>query len=137
MIAHLNMILPKCIRFYTFQIAIFEGQLAMSGFNYLKAAEPLQLDILLLTTKSPEVLGTHFDWPQKDERLRQPWGHTIVLSLGVRVTLPPHIFSVQVKLWSMLHDGSVWASLKQNKRDLTLTLTLNILSPSIVFHSKI
>ena len=33
----------------------------MSGFNYLKAAEPLQADSLLLTTKSPEVLGTHFD----------------------------------------------------------------------------
>ena len=53
--------------------------------------------------------------------------------------LPPHIFSVQVKLRSVLHHGSASASLKQNKRNLTLTLilTLNILLPSIVFHNKI
>ena len=38
---------------------------------------------------------------------------------------------------SMLHHGFVGASLKQNKRNLTLTLTLNVLLPSIVFHDKI
>ena len=39
----------------------------------------------------------------------------------------------------MLHHGSVLASLKQNKRNLilTLTLTLNVLLPCIVFHNKI
>ena len=37
---------------------------------------------------------------------------------GVDLTLPPHIFSVQVKSRSMLHHGSVWASLKQSKRNL-------------------
>ena len=33
------------------------------------------------------------------------------------MTLTPHIFSVQVKSRSMLHHGSVWESLKQNKRN--------------------
>ena len=37
---------------------------------------------------------------------------------GVHLTLPPHIISVQVKSWSMLHHGSVGASLKQNKRNI-------------------
>ena len=37
---------------------------------------------------------------------------------GVDLTLPPHIFSVQVKSRSMLHHGSVWASLKQSKKKL-------------------
>ena len=37
---------------------------------------------------------------------------------GVHLTLPPHIISIQVKSWSMLHHGSVGASLKQNKRNL-------------------
>ena len=55
----------------------------------------------------------------------------------VHLTLPPHIISAQVKSRSMLHHGSVGASLKQNKRNLTLTLTLSLLLPSIVFHNKI
>ena len=57
---------------------------------------------------------------------------------GVYLTLPSHIISVQVKSRSMLDHGSVGASLKQNKRNLiqTLTLTLNILLPSIVFIIK-
>ena len=54
---------------------------------------------------------------------------------GVYLTLPPHIFSVQVKSRSMLHHGSLGASLKQNKRNLTLTL--NLLLPFFVFHNKI
>ena len=37
---------------------------------------------------------------------------------GVHLTLPPQIFSVQVTSWSMLHHGSLWASLKQSKRNL-------------------
>ena len=37
---------------------------------------------------------------------------------GVHLTLPPHIISVQVKSWSMLHHWSVGASLKQNKTNL-------------------
>ena len=56
---------------------------------------------------------------------------------GVHLTLPLHIFSIQVKSRSMLHHGSVGESLKQNKRNLTLALTLNLLLPSIVFHNKI
>ena len=37
---------------------------------------------------------------------------------AVHLTLPPHIISVQVKSRSMLHHGSVGASLKQNKRNI-------------------
>ena len=43
----------------------------------------------------------------------------------------------------MLHHGSIEASLKQNKRNLkkpnpnSITPTLNILLPSIVFHNEI
>ena len=39
----------------------------------------------------------------------------------------------------MLHYGSVGASSEKNKRNLTQTLTqtLNLLLPSIVFHNKI
>ena len=57
---------------------------------------------------------------------------------GVHLTLPPHIFSVQVKLRSMLNHGSVGSSSRYNKRNLTPTLSiiLNFLLPSIVFHNK-
>ena len=57
---------------------------------------------------------------------------------GVHLTLPPHIFSVQVKLRSMLNHGSVGASSRYNKRNLTPTLSIifNFLLPSIVFHKK-
>ena len=44
--------------------------------------------------------------------------HKMILLHCVHLTLPPHIFSVQVKSRNMLHHGSVWASLKQNKRNL-------------------
>ena len=37
---------------------------------------------------------------------------------SVHLTLPPHIISIQVKSRSMLHHGSVGASLKQNKKYL-------------------
>ena len=40
------------------------------------------------------------------------------LSDGVHLTLPRHIFPVQIKSRSMLHHESVWVSLKQNKRNL-------------------
>ena len=56
---------------------------------------------------------------------------------GAHLTLPPHIFSAQVKSRSMLYHGPMGESLKQNKRNLTLTLTLNLLLASIVFHNKI
>ena len=56
---------------------------------------------------------------------------------GVHLTLPPHIFSVLVKSRSMLHHGSVESSSEYNKRNLTLTLTFNVLLPSNVFHNKI
>ena len=55
----------------------------------------------------------------------------------VHLTLPLDIISLQVKSRSMLHHGSVGAILKQNKRNLILTLTLNVLLPFIVFHSKV
>ena len=42
---------------------------------------------------------------------------------------------VQVKSQSMLHHGSVGVILKQNKRNLTLTL--NVLLHSIIFHSNL
>ena len=42
----------------------------------------------------------------------------ITLAVECYLTLPPHIISVQVKSRSMLHHGSVGASLKQNKRNL-------------------
>ena len=66
----------------------------------------------------------------------------VVVTDGVHLTLPPHITSVQVKSRSMLHHGSVWASLKQNKRNLKKpnlnpNLTLKVLLPPIVFHNKI
>ena len=31
------------------------------GFNYLKAAKPLQGDSLLFSTKSPEISGAHLN----------------------------------------------------------------------------
>ena len=38
------------------------------GFNYLKARQPLRVDSLLFTTKSPEITGTHLInfWRIKD-----------------------------------------------------------------------
>ena len=36
----------------------------------------------------------------------------------------------------MLHDGSVGESSELNKRNLILTLTLNLLLSSIAFHNK-
>ena len=40
---------------------------------------------------------------------------------GVHLALPPHIIFVQEKSQSILHHGSLGASLKQNKRNLILT----------------
>ena len=37
---------------------------------------------------------------------------------GVHLTLAPHIISIQVKSRSMLHHGSVGASLKQSKTNI-------------------
>ena len=68
--------------------------------------------------------------------------HSIAYFEGVHLTLLPHIISVQGKSRSMLHHGSVGASLKQNKRNIRKpnpnpNLILNVLLPSIVFHNKI
>ena len=56
---------------------------------------------------------------------------------GVHLTLPPHIFPVQVKSVTCYITGQ-WGRV-QNKINITLTLTLtiNLLLPSIVFHNKI
>ena len=35
---------------------------------------------LLFTTKSPQIPGTHFDQPRKEERLSRPWIHLVVLN---------------------------------------------------------
>ena len=53
---------------------------------------------------------------------------------GAHLTLPPHILSVQVKFCAC-YITSRWGRV-QNKRNLTLTLTLNLLLPSTVFHNK-
>ena len=45
-------------------------------------------------------------------------------------------FFLPRKVWSMLHQGSVGASWEENKRNITLTLTLNLVLPSIIFHNK-
>ena len=55
----------------------------------------------------------------------------------VHLTLPPHIISVRVKPRSMLYQGSVGVSLQQKQNKRNLTLTPNVLLPSIVFHNKI
>ena len=55
----------------------------------------------------------------------------------VHLTLPPHIISVRVKSRSMLYQGSVGVSLQQKQNKRNLTLTPNVLLPSIVFHNKI
>ena len=41
------------------------------------------------------------------------------------------------KVWSMLHHGKMRASSERNKRNLTLTLTFNLVLPSNDFHNKI
>ena len=54
------------------------GLFSWIGLNCVKAAEPIQGDDLLLTTKSlkfPRIYS--FDWPQKDENLSQPWNHAV------------------------------------------------------------
>ena len=43
--------------------------------------EPLRGGSLLFTTKSPEILGTHFI-DLKDERLSRNWSHPVVLNMG-------------------------------------------------------
>ena len=53
---------------------------------------------------------------------------------GVHLTLLPHILSVQVK-FCICYITSQWGRV-QNKRNLILTLSLNLLLPSIVFHNK-
>ena len=64
-------------------------------------------------------------------------GNNFVHFEGAHPTLPSHIFSILVKSRSMLHHGSVAASLEYNKRNLTLTLTFNVPLPSSVLHNKI
>ena len=58
--------------------------LFVTGFSGLKAAEPLQGDSSLLTTKFLGVPGIHLikliDWT--DERSSRPWSHQVVLNHG-------------------------------------------------------
>ena len=60
---------------------------------------------------------------------------------GVHLILPPHIFFGPSKVMAHVTSRVSGSELKiKNKRDLrnlTLTLTLNVLLPSIVFHNKI
>ena len=56
------------------------GPFLWMGFNFLKAAEPLRGDISILPTKCPEISGTPFGRPWKDEKLSQPWSHPVVLN---------------------------------------------------------
>ena len=57
----------------------------------------------------------------------------------VHLILPPHIFSVQVKSGACYITGQWDPSSEQNKKNLTptLTLTIHLLLPSIVFHNAI
>ena len=56
----------------------------------------------------------------------------------VHLTFPPHICSVQVKSGACYITGQ-WGRVQNKKNNLTLTLTLalNLLLSSIVFHDKI
>ena len=56
---------------------------------------------------------------------------------GVHLTFPPHIFSVQVKSGACYITGQWGRGQNKIKQNLTLTLTLNLLLPPIVFHNKI
>ena len=44
--------------------------------------EPLQGGSLLFTTKFPEIPGTLFYRPRKDEKLSRPWSNPVVLNTG-------------------------------------------------------
>ena len=46
-------------------------------------------------------------------------------------------FFLPSKVWSILHHAPLGASSELNKKKLTLTLTLNLLLHSIVFHHEI
>ena len=89
------------------------------------------------TRKSSFYLFSMVENPVKSRITKSRWN--LEKHEGVHLTLPPHIISIQLKSRSMLHHGSIGASLKQNKRNLilTLTLTLNVLLPCTVFHNKI
>ena len=50
--------------------------------------EPLWGGSLLITTKLPEISGTRFYRPRKDERLSWPWSHPLVLNTGPWIRNP-------------------------------------------------
>ena len=55
---------------------------------------------------------------------------------GVSSDTASSYFFRQIKARSILHHGSVGAISEENKRNLTLTLILKLLLPSIVFYNK-
>ena len=66
------------------------------------------------------------DSPHKYINIMAPTKSYYAAYKGVYLTLPPHIFSVQVRSPSILHHELVGASSKWNKRSRTTTLILTL-----------
>ena len=63
-------------------------------YNYIKLLEPLQGDSLLFTRNSWYSLDQY----RKDERLRWPWSHSVVLNLCMNLVITKNKFESQFKL---------------------------------------
>ena len=59
------------------------GSFLRIGFNCLKATKPLKGDILLFTTQSPGVPGTHLIHLGRMKGCGLPWNHPAILNLGL------------------------------------------------------
>lgn len=54
------------------------------AFTNVKAVKPLRGDRLLLTTKAPIILGTHFTGTRKVEKLNRPLNDLYILTTWIR-----------------------------------------------------
>ena len=78
------------------------------------------------------------DSPHKYINIMAPTKSYYAAYKGVYLTLPPHIFSVQVRSPSILHHELVGASSKWNKKpNHNSNLNLNLLLPFFTFYNKI
>ena len=87
----LKVLLIKICKIHSYQIFYFlffllKKQNFMATFyrwgSTALRLDPLRGDSLLFTTKFPEIPGTPFCWPRKDEKLSCSWSHPMVLNMG-------------------------------------------------------
>ena len=81
------------------------GPFLWMGFNCLKATQPLWGDSLLFTTKVSKNPWYLLDQSRKDERMRWPWSHPVVLNSCIKLVITKYKLKLQyvklTQLWPL------------------------------------